>query len=55
MKFTILYRATRDGFEGDDFREKCLEKGKTLTIIQTDTDKVFGAYTNIPWKSKGGN
>ena len=33
----------------------CDNKGKTLTLIQVkENGKLFGAFTDIPWKSSGG-
>ena len=31
----------------------CDEEGPTLTIIKSHYDKVFGGFTDIPWKSSG--
>jgi hypothetical protein len=34
-QWTLLYRATEDGFDAADFHRKCDNKGATLTIIKT--------------------
>ena len=48
---TLLYRATRDGFEGSSFHSKCDGKAKTITIIKTQDNYVFGGYTDVSWHS----
>jgi hypothetical protein len=35
----LLYRASRDGFKSKDFRERCADKGATLTIYHTVSRK----------------
>ncbi len=49
----LLYRATRDGFESSAFHEKCDGKAKTMTIIKTKSNYVFGGYTAASWDSSG--
>jgi hypothetical protein len=51
-KGTLLYRATRDGFTAKAFHVKCDGKPKTITIIKTDQDYVFGGYTSAAWNNK---
>ena len=48
---TLLYRATRDGFEGSSFHSKCDGEAKTITIIKTKDNYVFGGYTAVTWGS----
>ncbi len=48
---TLLYRATRDGFEASSFHSKCDGKAKTITIIKTKDNYVFGGYTDVSWHS----
>jgi hypothetical protein len=47
----LLYRATRDGFEGASFHSKCDGEAKTITIIKTKDNYVFGGYTAVTWGS----
>ncbi len=47
----LLYRATRDGFEASSFHSKCDGKAKTITIIKTKDNYVFGGYTDASWDS----
>jgi hypothetical protein len=49
----LLYRATKDGFTGEAFHQKCDGKANTVTIIKTDGDYVFGGYTAAEWNSDG--
>ncbi len=52
-KFTLLYRATVDGFEGAKFHLKCDAKGKTLTIIKVKNNQnIFGGYTEAGWEGQ---
>ena len=47
----MLYRGTRDGFDGKNFHKRCDNKGSTLIIARSDHNRVFGAFTDIPWTS----
>lgn len=51
FKYTLLYRATRDGDLASDFHRCCDRKGKTVTVIQTCTDNVFGGYADVEWET----
>ena len=48
--FTLLYRASRDGFEADMFHELCDEKGPTLSIIEAENGYKFGGFTRLTWE-----
>ena len=49
-KFTLLYRASRDGFGAQEFHSKCDNISKTLAIIKAkDSGNVFGGYTEATW------
>lgn len=50
----MLYRGSQDGYKLEDLHNKIDGKGKTLVVIKSDTDKVFGGYTPIPWNINGG-
>jgi len=44
-KFTLLYRATKNGFEGSAFHDRVENKAPTLVLIKSQDDqKVFGGY-----------
>jgi hypothetical protein len=60
-KWSLIYKATRDGFESGDFHYMCNNRGATLTLIQTrnrlymkNRHQIFGGYTTIPWSSRYG-
>ena len=48
-KLSLLYRGSTDGYGQKDIAEKVYNKGKTLVIIKSDKQKVFGGFTPIPW------
>jgi hypothetical protein len=51
-KWTVLYRATRDGFGSDDFHSKCDGHFNTLTLFRAKQTKfIFGGFTAVAWES----
>ena len=51
-KFTLLYRASRDGFGASAFHAKCDGRARTLTLVKSLThDFVFGGYAHEAWSS----
>ena len=53
MKLELLYRASRDGFQAQDFHSRCDGKGATITVIKCSGGFVFGGYADVPWHSHG--
>lgn len=60
-QWSLIYKATRDGFSSEDFHNLCNNRGATLTLIQPRNriqmkkrDSIFGGYTTIPWSSRFG-
>jgi hypothetical protein len=53
-RWTLLYRGSRDGFQGSTFHEKCDGKSNTLTVIETTKGFVFGGFTPVAWDSSDG-
>ncbi len=51
MSFSLLWRASRDGFEASTFHQICDGQPNTLTIIKDTTGCIFGGYTSLPWSS----
>jgi hypothetical protein len=49
QKLSLIYRASRDGFEGSSFHSKCDNKPNTLTIIKSTNGNVFGGFTEQSW------
>jgi hypothetical protein len=55
-KWTLLYRATRDGFDSDDFHSKCDGHSNTLTIVKAKhSEFIFGGYTTVSWDDSSGD
>lgn len=52
--FTLLYRATRDGFFGNIFHQKCDSKSPTVVLIKSNLNSVFGGYTAALWNPSSG-
>jgi hypothetical protein len=54
-KWSLLYRATRDGFGSDDFHSKCDGHSNTLTILKAHrTSYLFGGFTSVSWDGSSG-
>jgi hypothetical protein len=49
QRWTLLYRASRDGFSAEAFHSKCDKYFPTLTIVKTSLGFVFGGCTLKPW------
>ena len=48
--WSLLYRASRDGFGSLDFHSRCDGKSPTLTILKAkQTGFIFGGYTGACW------
>jgi len=52
-KYTLIFRASRDGYTRKAFHDKCDGMAPTVTIIKTNYNKVIGGYTTLKWTSKG--
>lgn len=52
QKWTLLYKASRDGFDAKIFHEKCDDKGPTIVVCCTADGYIFGGYNNHSWTSK---
>lgn len=52
-KWYLAYRGSRDGFGAKDFHSKCDGVAKTLTVIKTANDNIFGGYTETSWSQSG--
>lgn len=53
LKFTLLYRGTRDGLDAKSFHAKCDGKGATFTIVRAHTGNIFGGYFAGSWAGNG--
>jgi hypothetical protein len=48
----LLYRASRDGWQGTDFHAKCDNKGETITVVKSNNN-IFGGYLKASWVTVG--
>ena len=48
-----LYQATKDGGDPINFHLKCDNIPNTLVLIKSESNRRFGGFTPIPWKSEG--
>ena len=49
ITYNLLFKKTRDGESTKRFHDFCDNKGKTVTIIETNEGKKFGGFTNENW------
>jgi hypothetical protein len=55
-KFSLLYRASRDGNTAEEFHSKCDNKGATIVVVKIkDSEQIVGGYNSISWDSSGSN
>ncbi|KAK8811503.1 hypothetical protein WA158_003237 [Blastocystis sp. Blastoise] len=53
-QWSLLFRASRDGYQASRFHKYCDNRGETLTLIKVltkDSYSLFGGYTSISWSS----
>ena len=50
--FRLCYRASRDGWRGQDFHDHCNYIPNTLTVIRATTGSIFGGFINGRWDSR---
>lgn len=53
-QFTLMYRASRDGFDIDAFYKRSFSAPKTLIIVRSQSNNIFGGYTQVRWKKPHG-
>ena len=53
-KFTLLFRASNDGFSASNFHSKCDGKSNTVTLVETLNGKKFGGFAYNAWDQSGG-
>ena len=49
-KWNLCYRASRDGWNAQDFHRQCDNKGPTVVLVKAN-DCIFGGYTDQNWNS----
>ena len=52
-KFTLLFRASKDGYRSSNFHSKCDGKNNTVTVVETTTGRRFGGFTDAQWDQSG--
>jgi hypothetical protein len=52
-RFDLLWRGTRDGFNGLEFHGRCDGRGNTVTIVESIDGFIFGGFKPITWDSGG--
>ena len=53
IKYTLLFRATRDGYRSSNFHSKCDGKSNTVTLVETMTGRRFGGFSDAQWDQSG--
>ncbi|GBB96639.1 hypothetical protein RclHR1_00280031 [Rhizophagus clarus] len=54
-EFKLLYRASRDGYSQYRFRECCINKPRTVTIVKVKgSSEILGGYNPLEWKTVQG-
>ena len=54
FRWKLCYRASVDGWNGENFHRKCDDVGPTVTLIKCGTN-VFGGYNDQSWKHTSGS
>jgi len=49
----LLYKASRDGWQGADFHSRCDNKGETVAVGRSTGGYIFGGYLGASWNSSG--
>ena len=50
QQWKLLYKATRDGFQPNNFHDCCDKNGPTMTVYQDNTSRyLFGGFTTVDW------
>jgi hypothetical protein len=49
----VLYLATRDGWSGLEFHQRCDGKGETISLVFCKTGHIFGGFASRPWSCSG--
>ena len=55
IKYTLLFRASKEGYRASNFHSKCDGKSNTVTLVETMTGRRFGGFTDIQWEQSSGS
>ena len=50
--YSLIYRASRNGWAASNFHSQCDHKGPTVTVIRSSNANIFGGYTEQHWECK---
>lgn len=50
-QWSLLYRASKDGWQASNFHQKCDYQGETITVIKSTNGYIFGGYNPGDWTS----
>ena len=50
--YSLIYRASRNGWAASNFHSCCDRKGPTVTVVRSSNNYIFGGYTEQHWESK---
>lgn len=50
LRLNLLYKATRDGFAHNNFKDRCMNKPNTLVVVLTQYNKLVGGFTPLMWQ-----
>ena len=53
QRWTLIHKASKDGFDAASFHTHCNNQAPTMTIIRSNNNCLFGGYTAVPWTSDG--
>jgi len=49
VNLKLLYRGSRDGMSSQAFHKKCDNHAETLTIVKSQSGRIFGGYSDQTW------
>ena len=49
IQYELIYRASVDGAFGKIFKKKCLKVRRTLIVVESKKNKIFGGFTEARW------
>ena len=51
LKYELIFKMTENGEKPEDFHKHCDNKGPTLIIIKTTSNRIFGGFTPLNWNN----
>jgi hypothetical protein len=51
-RLELLYRGSRDGFQGSAFHNRCNNHPNTISLILSKNGCIFGGFTALTWSSR---